>query len=183
MSWPAPVQAGEASTANQYNALLENLQLWGGDVDAGGYALTNVGDFTATGIVTLPDTVKFGADWQTYTPTITAAGAMTASALQVVSAQYLRRGAECLMQLHFFVTLGGTLDAFVYVSLALAPAGFAGGILAPAALLVPSGQWLLTPAWVDAPNKRLVMGMPGGAGIPFEAGVNECMFNVSYRVS
>jgi hypothetical protein len=43
MAWPSPVVAGQTATANQYNALVTAVQTWGGDVDAAGYALKNLG--------------------------------------------------------------------------------------------------------------------------------------------
>jgi hypothetical protein len=43
MAWPSPVTAGQTATANQYNALVTAVQTWGGDVDAAGYALKNLG--------------------------------------------------------------------------------------------------------------------------------------------
>jgi hypothetical protein len=183
MSWPAPVQAGEASTANQYNALLENLQTWGGDVNAGGYALTNLGSLTVAGAVTFaaPDRVKFGNDWQTYTPVVTASGAMTVSALTVYLAQYLRRGAECLLQLNFTLTLGGTLDTYLYLTLPVPAVNLAASMAATAAVVSPGAGWTATACWLDKVNNRLVFAMPGGA--VFKAGVNQGMISLSYRVS
>ena len=49
MAWPSPVIAGQPSTASQYNALLNAVQHWGGNVDAGGYAITNLAGFSVTG--------------------------------------------------------------------------------------------------------------------------------------
>jgi hypothetical protein len=183
MSWPAPVQAGEASTANQYNALLENLQTWGGDVDAGGYALTNLGVLAVAGAVTFtsPEKVKFGSDWQTYTPAITASGAMTISALTVFLAQYLRRGAECLLQLNFTLTLGGTLDTYLYLTLPVPSANLAAPQVAAASVVSPGAGWIPTTCWLDNVNKRLVFAMPASA--LFKAGVNQGMISLSYRVS
>jgi len=42
MAWPPPVQPGDEILASQLDSVLQSVQTWGGDVDAGGYRLKNV---------------------------------------------------------------------------------------------------------------------------------------------
>lgn len=54
MAWPATVNPGDTATAAQYNALVAALKVWGGNVDGGNYALTNVASITTgTGGMTI----------------------------------------------------------------------------------------------------------------------------------
>jgi hypothetical protein len=56
MAWPSTVIPGQNATANQYNAVVGNLQTWGGDVDAAGHVLKNVGGLALSGAVTIDAT-------------------------------------------------------------------------------------------------------------------------------
>jgi hypothetical protein len=42
MAWPSNVSAGQLITASHINAIKDALAAWGGDVNGGGYDLTNV---------------------------------------------------------------------------------------------------------------------------------------------
>lgn len=42
MAWPPPVNPGDEILSQQYNALLQSQMQWGGDVNAGGFKLSNV---------------------------------------------------------------------------------------------------------------------------------------------
>lgn len=184
MSWPAPVQAGEASTANQYNALLENLQTWGGDVNAGGYALTNLATLTVAGAVTVtaPDKLKLGSGWTTYAPTFSAAAGMTVSNVAVSLVQALRRSAhEMLVQVGGSCTLGGTAAGYLYVSLPAVPVG--GNLYFPYEVaLASNGLWVPATALLDVANNRVACGMPGAFGQSFPLGMLYFMVALAYRV-
>ena len=61
--------------------------------------------------------------WQSWTPTVTPFGSMTASNLTVTDAQYLRLGPICFFKLYVTMTLGGTTDVAVYISAPLSVVG------------------------------------------------------------
>ena len=86
---------------------------------------SNVGIWSQTGYVSLDAetyleiktgtaTGRFGQSWTTWTPTVTASGAMTVSALVVTAANYMQIG----KLIHFFInisfTLGGTASTQVF---------------------------------------------------------------------
>jgi hypothetical protein len=68
MSWPSYVQPGQDIVAQQYNALVDALALWGGQVDAGGYSIKNLAGVTLAANATLDISAggfKVTGDWST----------------------------------------------------------------------------------------------------------------------
>jgi hypothetical protein len=85
-----------------------------------------VGNELAVGgkLTILSTTAGFGFEaWTSWTPTVTASGAMTVSSLSNFDAQYCKIGAMVFFKIELSMTLGGTASNQVYVSLPVASVG------------------------------------------------------------
>ncbi len=84
----------------------------------------------ATLNITNPANITLGANWVTWTPTLTPDAAMTLGAISFADAQYLRVGALLFFKLNCTFTVGGTPGTFVGISVPVpvvgAPSGLAG---------------------------------------------------------
>jgi hypothetical protein len=180
MGWPSPVSAGTATTAGQYNGLLNAVQHWQGDVDAGGFSLLNAAGITANGAVTFgaPDQVHFGNDWQAFTPTVTGSGSMTVTPVNVMSCAYLRRGAEVLYYGQIEITVGGTPDLWVNVTLPVPPAA----TMLMCYAVAPGGTWAPAFGYIDQTSGGKFVLSGGSYSVAWPAGTMQFMFVASYRV-
>jgi hypothetical protein len=70
-----------------------------------------------------PANVTLGSGWLSWTPTVTASGAMTVSALTVTDAQYLRIGPLVMFKVFVVCTLGGTASNQMLVTVPVTTAG------------------------------------------------------------
>ncbi len=61
MAWTAPFVNGEIPTHAKLNQMLADDAAWGGNVNAGGFNLSNLGNVTAAGQVAITSPITFGA--------------------------------------------------------------------------------------------------------------------------
>jgi len=184
---PAPTREAAGSPAwtrwfNQLYTAIQNL-LTGGSFtnptltnpSASGGTFTNP---TLAGTVTVssPASLIVGSNWQSWTPAVTCSGSMTASALTVNDAQYLRLGPWCDFKLYVQVTLGGTASSQVLVSLPYALVGQSNAC----AGYYNQGAWN-APGFCLTSGSTVVSLLPNAAN--FALGTLYLMISGRYRVS
>jgi hypothetical protein len=86
-------------------------------------ALTASGGISAAGLASSAAITGTLGGWLTYTPTVTASGSMTTSAVTFTDAQYIRIGPWVFVKLYGNLTVAGTVSNYVYVSCPVTPVG------------------------------------------------------------
>ncbi len=125
------------------------------------------GTITCSGslAISTPANISFGSGWQTWTPTISAAGGMTTSGASG-SALYIRIGPWIFFQINYSTTLGGTASNAVIFSVPISSSS-QGGTVSPAAGVISIVGQTFAPAmlYVNSSN-QIVCYVNSGANYP-----------------
>jgi hypothetical protein len=142
-------------------------------VDATGFATFAAAKFNT------PANIVFGSGWTSYTPTVTASGSMTVSALSILSAQFLRVGPICDVSIRLTLTLGGTAGSFIFVTLPVSSAGdfypFTGYLH-----IATQASWIPAVCYPNTAGSATLQIFQGNA-VLFTLGSTEVFISGSYR--
>ena len=117
-------------------------------------------------------------NYQTWTPPVSGAGAMTVSISSLITAQYLREGPILHMNLSLNLTIGGALANAVYIGI---PVALFGPQVGFPCLLSAGANFTGTALATFVNSSTLQVVQPAAANFP--AGVMNFIITASYRVA
>lgn len=129
-----------------------------------------------------PASISFGGNYQTWTPTLTASGSMTITAITVQEARYLRVGPFVHFTLTVWCTLGGTASNTIFVNFPVAAVIPANALTAVSTGFFFPGAPAGEAGFGYAGASSLVMTRSGGGNYPLLSGVQLFMAGM-YRVA
>jgi hypothetical protein len=144
---------------------------------------TTIADFSVASI-SLNEPVLGGmGGWQTWTPSLTAAGSMSLSSITYATTQYLRIGPLVMFELEFTVTLGGAISAFVFASAPLSCVDGNPHVLACQSVIPGGSVFNPSTGWIQAGTFVFANPTFNSTSPNFVAGVWQFRLSGTYRVA
>ena len=151
------ISGGTIANAAMTNGTASNLTLSTPGITGG----TATG-LTLAGTVTIstPASIAFGSNWQSWTPTVSCTGSMTATSTTVTDAQSLQIGPETQFKVYLSTTLGGTASSELDITL---PGTAAGALSIAYAIVLPNGAAGWSPCVAFVSGSKLLVRLAAGA--------------------